>query len=194
MSAAQLGDTPLERIEFSRSDGGPSGDALPPAASAGTLYLVSARVAAPPTHQSGWRPLLAAAVPRGKQLHTVHLQHCDFGRPGQLVAQLGPQQLAQLRQLQLSDCRGLLGMAGVVQALLGSAPQLQGLKFMVTDFGPLGPPDTQHLHSFPTAIFSHPALTRAEVLSMADEQWDAFKLPPLPDPREQHHPPLPMLC
>lgn len=123
-------------------------------------------------------------MPHGKRLHTVDLQYCDFGHPGQLAAQLGPQQLAQLRQLQLSDCRGLLGMTGVVQALLSSAPRLEGLQFMVTDFGPLGPPNTQHLHSFPTAIFSHPALTRAEVLSMDDERWDAFELPPLPDPRE----------
>jgi len=133
-----------------------------------------------PIRARSGHPLLTALVPRGKQLDALNLNLCSFQLPDAPPVMLAAQQLAQLRQLELCDCRGEVNMDGVVLQLLASAPRLAVLKFCsATD-----PYPESRLRAFPTAIFSHPALVRAEVLSTFAEDWASFRLPPLPDPRE----------
>ncbi|PRW33096.1 Solute carrier family 35 member F6 [Chlorella sorokiniana] len=173
-----LGGLMLEGIRFSCTSNG-MGAGLPGAAQ-GTLNLTGARVL-PPREQSGWQPWLPSAVPRSKQLHSFGLLACGFGLPGAASSLLGPQQWAQLRELCLQDCCGPTDMDGVVAELLAAAPQLTQLKLVLSGAG--DPAHAIRLHTFPAAIFSHPSLTKAEVLSVFEEDWDSLHLPPLPDPR-----------
>lgn len=135
------------------------------------------------TALGGGQPLLAAAVPVGKQLRTLALHGCELGVVGMPSVLLGPHQWAQLLALELNDCLGPRSMDAVLNMLLSSAPQLRRLQFRLC--GPVPPRPEQRLRAFPAALFSHPSLIAAKVCSLFEEQeWDSLELPPLPNPRE----------
>ena len=177
----------LQGVEFKCKHSCP--DAEAPDTTHGSMIVSGARFMRP-LEAVGWQPPLAAAVPHGKQLRSLTLQACDFLLPGAAAAALAPQQWAQLRALELSDCGGLGGMDDTLQELLTCASQLESLRWARPGvYGEQHGPH-QRLLAFPTAIFSHPTLTSAELLSMFDENWDQLQLqlPQPPDPRETCQP------
>lgn len=174
-----MGEIPLQALEFSSST-------CPDGQNAGTthgmLHVTAAQVA-PAPEVGAWRPLLEAAVPRRKQLHSLSMQSCRFSVFGAPSVMLGAPQCAQLRELQLLDCLAqpsTHSMDDIVRGLLPSLPDLSCFKLS----SPADPKAGHRLREFPAAIFSHPALTRAEVLTVRKEDWDELAMPLLLDPRE----------